>query len=401
MLVVSQYFRPENAAAAHRMGAFADGLAARGHDVSVVCEQPNYPAGRFEPGYGRRPVYRSRTGELAIDRVWVRPSPERSRGGRLVWYGSFAAASGVAVALKARHDVVFATSPPLTAPAGAAVAALLRRTPFVLDVRDIWPEAVVAVGEITQPRVIDALERLERFLYRRAAAVTTTTASFAAHIDRIAGRPIATVLPNGALDALAETAWPPVPDGEGPFVVGFTGNLGLAQGLDALVGAAEALRDEDVLFRIVGDGPRAPELRERCAQLGLSSVRFEPPVPVSQVGSVIASCHALWVPLGAHPTLESFVPSKLYDAMAVGRPVIVAARGEAAEIARRTGAGIVVEPENGPALADGIRALAGDRARLATMAAAARTAGRLSVRSLQVERLEAVLVAAAARRRPR
>jgi colanic acid biosynthesis glycosyl transferase WcaI len=399
--VVSQYFRPEVGATQNRMSAFVDGLAERGHRVGVVCEQPNHPAGVFAPGFGGRPVVTERAGPVTVHRLWVSTSPVKTTARRLAFYGTFAAGAGAAVAASPRYDVVFATSPPLPGALSAGAAAALRRVPFVLDVRDIWPAAAEALGELSNARVIAALERGERWLYRHSAAVTATTRSFCRHIDAVAARPISVHLPNGALDALLDLPEPAPGARSASFTVAYAGNLGIAQGLGIVLDAADLLREAPVRFVLVGDGPKAADLRLERERRRLDNVELRPSIPVDAVGSFLAGADAVLVPLRAHQLLEQFVPSKLYDAMAVGRPVLLAARGESAAVLSEARGGLSVAPEDGPGLAGAIRRLINDPALARTLGAAGRRAAAGHARSGQIERLETLLVEATGRRRRR
>lgn len=396
ILVVSQYFAPEAGATQNRMGSFVDGLLARGHEVTVICEQPCHPGGVFQPGYGRRPVITERAPGYVVHRLLVAASPRKTTARRLAFYGTFAAGAAAASALVSRHDVAFFTSPPLPGVLAASAVLAARRVPLVVDIRDIWPAAAEALGELSNRRLIAAFERAERWLYASAARVTATTRPFCAHIDRVAGRGVSMHLPNGALDdlvALPDTD----PPGDGPFTVGYAGNLGIAQGLGIVLDAAERLRGEPVRFVLLGDGPLGFQLRDEAARRGLDDVEFRPGVPVEQVSAFLQSCHALLVPLRDHDLFDDFIPSKLYDAMAVGRPAIVAARGEAPALVRESGGGLAIEPEDGKALAEAVLALASDPDRARRLSAAGREAGRHLARSRQVERLETVLAQAAER----
>lgn len=391
--LVSQYYAPETGATQNRMAAFASGLAERGHEVVVVCEQPNHPAGVFFPGCGDRPVLTERTDTAVIHRLWVATSPNKTTARRLAFYGTFAVGAFGAVLALQRLDVLLATSPPLPGAWAAGVAAHVRGIPFVLDVRDLWPAAAGALGEVSNPKLLRMLERGEQWLYRSATAVTATTRPFCRHIDAVAGRPVAVHLPNGALDALiALPDRPPSADG---FIVGYAGNLGIAQGLRIVLDAAEHLRGSEVQFRLVGAGPLAAELECDREVRGLGNVSIEATVPVEHVGEFLRSCHALLVPLRDHPLLNDFIPSKLYDAMAVGRPALVAAGGEAAALVRSTGSGVVVPPENGKALADAIRDLASDPDRARQLGVAGRRAAGEHARSRQLDRLTEILSRAA------
>jgi glycosyltransferase involved in cell wall biosynthesis len=390
VLVVSQYYPPEPGAAQNRISAFVEGLLDRGHQITVVCQQPNHPVGVFHDGYGRRPVVSERNGSLTVHRLWVATSPRKTSKRRLAFYGSFAVGALAATQLIPRHDVAFVTSPPLPGIVAAAGGLVGRKVPYVLDVRDLWPAAAMALGELSNQRVIGQLERAERWLYRHAAAATATTRPFCRHIDGLAGRPIASHLPNGALDQLLNT--PPVSTpASGPFILGYAGNLGIAQGLSIIPDAAAELRGEDIRFLVVGDGPVGTTLRSEIERRDLNAIEMRPIVPVEAVGDVLCECHALLVPLGASPLLEDFVPSKLYDAMAVGRPVIAALGGEAASIVREARCGIVIAPEDGNALAAAVRRLRDRPDLVDALGSAGRIAATEHARSRQVTRLEQVL----------
>ncbi|MCA1587127.1 MAG: glycosyltransferase family 4 protein [Chloroflexi bacterium] len=395
--VVSQYFRPEVGATQNRLATFADGLVARGHRVTVVCEQPNHPAGVFAAGYGRRPLMTERAGPLTVRRTWVAASPRKTTVRRLAFYGTFGVGAAALIATARRADVMLASSPPLPGALAAAAAAAARRLPFVLDVRDLWPAAAEALGELSNPRVLGCFERAERWLYQHAARVTATTMPFCRHIDAVAGRPVSVHLPNGALDELV--ALPAAPPPRGPFTVGYAGNFGIAQGLGIVLDAADELRDEDVRFVLAGAGPLQSKLRAERDRRGLSAVDIRPAVPVADVGALLLSCHALLIPLRDHPLLQDFIPSKLYDAMAVGRPALVAAPGEAAALVREHACGVELAPEDGAGLARAVRALIADPAAACRMGCAGKAAAGRYARSRQVDRLDDVLRAAAAGRR--
>jgi len=390
VLVVSQYFAPEAGATQNRMGTFAEALASRGHTVTVLCEQPCHPAGVFQPGFGKRPQVTERRGPLTIHRLWVAASPRKTTLRRLAFYSTFAAGAAIKTAMARGVDVMFATTPPLPAVLATARVARLKRIPVVVDVRDLWPAAATALGELENRRIVRFFERAERDLYRGAARVTATTRPFCEHIDRVAGRPVGVHLPNGALDELV--ALPASdPPSDGPFTVGYAGNLGIAQGLGIVLDAADRLREAPVRFVLVGDGPVKSELQERARAMNLHNVEFRPGIPVQQVAAFLQSTNALLVPLRDHPLLADFIPSKLYDAMAVGRPAIVATRGEAAALTQKHDAGLVVAPEDGAGLAEAVARLQADPVLARTLAANGRAAATTLSRSRQVDRLEETL----------
>jgi glycosyltransferase involved in cell wall biosynthesis len=396
VLVVSQYFSPEVGATQNRMDSFVDALLEAGHRVTVVCEQPNHPQGVYRPGYGRRPVVTERpSSSLTIHRLLVAASPKRSAARRMAFYGTFALGALLRCATLARHDVLFTSSPPLPGPVAAAWAARLRRTPYVLDVRDLWPAAASALGELTNERAIALLTRLEHSLYRHAAAVTATTRPFCDHVAAIRSDGEAIHVPNGALDAFVARDWPPRPAG-GELVVGYFGNLGIAQGLDVVLDAAPQLAGT-ARFLLMGDGPRSAELRRVVAERRLENVELAGQVPLDEVGAHMARCDALLVPLAADPIFAQFVPSKLYDSMAVGRTVLLATVGESVRILEAAGAGIAVPPGDGQALAAAIHRLAVEPGLADRLGAAGRAAAAPYARSIQARNLVEVLCAAAGR----
>lgn len=393
ILIVSQYFRPEVGATQNRLGTFADGLVERGHTVTVVCEQPNHPAGVFHAGFGRRALMSERRGALTVRRTWVAASPHKTTARRLAFYATFAGGAAALTLAVRGADVLFASSPPLPGALAVAAAARVRRLPFVLDVRDIWPAAAEALGELSNRRVLHMFERAERWIYRSASRVTATTRPFCRHIDATADRDVSVHLPNGALDELVALPHTAAPSG-GPFTVGYAGNFGIAQGLGIVLDAADELHDANARFVLVGAGPLSEEIRRQRDKRRLDSVELRPGIPVSDIGAFLLSCDAVLVPLRDHPVFEDFIPSKLYDAMAVGRPALVAARGEAAALVREHECGLEIAPESGPQLAGAIRTLMRDRALSERLGAAGKRAAAPYARSRKVDQLEEVLLQA-------
>ncbi len=398
--LLSQYFAPEIGATQSRMQAFAEYLAARGHDVTVICEFPNHPHGVIPASYHGRLYEDDRTNPYRILRVWVKAAREKTQKTRMNFYLSYMALATAVAPLVGRVDVVVATSPPLFTGAAGWALARLNRAPFVLDVRDLWPAAAVSLDQIPSSKAIAAGERLERFLYRRAAVVTAVTEPFTEHIDRIRGRkPGAQFLPNGTLDMFFEIEPSPAAREElgispNSFLVMFAGTLGIAQALPSVLQAA-ALVGEGIDLVFLGDGPVRDQLIRKTQASGLHNVHFHPQVALADVPPFLAAADALLVTLSGHETFRDFVPSKLIDFMASGRPVVLAAAGESAALVEQADAGIVVPPEDPAALAAALKRLAADPEEAARLARNAREAVRPRLRSAQAARLEEILYAAA------
>ena len=271
VLIFSQYFPPEVTAAAPRVHAFASGLAQRGHDVHVICEVPNHPGGEVYSGYGeKRWADRRELDGFRVSYVPVRVRREKSTRNRLLFYGTYAASAALEGFADGHPDVVLASSPPLPVGAAAAAVAARHRAPWVFDVRDLWPEAAVVLGELRGARAIRAAERLESFLYRSAGAIVTVTEPFREQIAaQVPGARIE-VIPNGTTRIWLEAGEAPA-DREAAgmpadrFVWMYAGNFGIAQGLETAVRAAALLGDE---FRLVllGDGPEREQLTRLAAE---------------------------------------------------------------------------------------------------------------------------------------
>ena len=396
IVLISQYFPPEVGATQSRMQSFAEYLADRGHRVTVIAEFPNHPQGVIPPEYRRRLLEDDRSNPYRVLRVWVRTNPEKTQMTRLSFYLSFMSLATAAAPLAGRADVVLATSPPLfTGLAGLAVAQL-SQAPFVLDVRDLWPAAATSLMQISPGWETRAAEILEKRLYRSAEVVTAVTQPFCEHIDRIRNGGTPTVLlPNGTLDRffvdLEGDGLERLSTNPGRFLVTFAGTLGIAQALPSVIDAAQRLNGE-AEFAFVGDGPMKEIVTGLVRDKGLTNVAFHPQRPIEEIPPALAGSDALLVSLSAHPTFEQFVPSKMIDFMAVGRPVILAAAGEAVRVLERAGGGIAVAPEDPDALADAVRWLASHPSEAAEMGRRGRAFAVSRLRSAQAERLEKLML---------
>jgi glycosyltransferase involved in cell wall biosynthesis len=396
VVIVSQYFPPEVGATQTRMQAFAEYLAARGHGVTVICELPNHPHGVFPSEYRGQILQDDRSNPYRILRVWVKTNPEKTRSTRLAFYLSYMGLATAVSPLAGRADVVLATTPPLFAGAAGLAIARLKRAPFVLDVRDLWPAAAVSLDELSQGPALKGAELLERSVYRSASVVIGVTRPFCDHIDRVrAKNPRTVFIPNGTLDLFFSNGTSEARKQLGipkdRFVVTFAGTHGIAQALPTVLDAAERLNG-DIQFAFIGEGPAKASLERSAAKRGLRNVTFHPQLPLEQLPPILAASDALLVPLAADPTFASFVPSKIFDYLATGRPVIVAAEGESARLLERSGGGLVVEPENPDSLAAATRWLAQHPREAQVMGASGRKFARKWLRLVQAERLERVLL---------
>lgn len=381
VLLVCQYFPPETGGPPNRMLSFVDGLSKAGHDVTVVTAKPNHPEGIVWPEYrGRWRQHRTLRGS-SVSYVAVYATRRKSAWARIANYLSFMLSGSVAGLLaRGPFDVVLASSPPLFVGIAGWLSARRHRVPLVLDVRDLWPDAAVALGELRGSWLPALATRLEQFLYGRAAGIVAATEGFCEILRGRAprGTPIALVR-NGTVPELytARRDIAKLRERLGltdRFVVAYIGNLGLAQGLDHLLDAAQQLAHKAPRMRLllVGEGPRRARLEDRAQMLGLTNVVFHPRVDQVTAVALMQASDALIVSLLDHSVLDSFIPSKLYDCFASGRPVLVGARGEAQRLVESESAGWTYPNENSTALVEAILTILNEPAEAARRAERAR-----------------------------
>lgn len=367
VLILSQYFLPETGATTNRIVSLAKGLQADGHDVVVVTAKPNHPEGIIREGYQEGVVVEDKQEGIPTIHTWVYAHPEKSLFTRLVNYVSFVGTSVVgAFRAQGSFDVVLASSPPLFVGLAGWIIGRLLGAEYVFDVRDLWPDLAVAMNELDGPFKIWLAKRLEHFIYHRADAITAVTDGFCKAIQSVVGEdtPVRRVM-NGTEPEVfqRDEAGVKLRKANGfddQFVVTYAGNIGICQGLNHILDAADHLQSDrpEVLIRFVGSGPVKEELRQEAEERELENVEFHPRVSLDEAAAHMAAADALLVPLADHEIYRSFIPSKLFDSMAAGRPVLLSVDGEAREIMEDAGAGRYYPAEDGEALVQQIQWLA-------------------------------------------
>lgn len=384
VLVVTDNFAPERNAPAVRTYAHATRWVAAGTKVTVVTTVPNFPAGVVLAPYRNRLFQREEKAGVEVVRVWSYLAPNAKVARRSLDFMSFAV-SGFLAGLWQPADVIMATSPQLLAGLCGAALAFVRRKPWVLEIRDLWPDSIVALDMMREKSVpVRLLRWVENRLYRSAHRIVTTNDGLR---ERLIARGVPAnkigVVPNGVDGALFTPR--PRPNAlmekyrlQGRFVVGYVGTQGLAHDLESVVRAAEALKDTAFLF--VGGGAQHKALVREVKRLNLANFHFVPTVPAEEVPDHIACCDVLLVPMKHTEVLSDTMPSKIFEIAAMERPIVISAVGIAADLVTQHKAGLAVEPENvaqltaaierlraEPGLAEsmkaGLRVLAGDHSR--------------------------------------
>lgn len=376
ILFLTTYFRPESAANAILMTLLAEELVSLGHEVSIITGMPHYDGNRILDPYRGKLWVRERHGSIPITRVYLYvPAKKTSVAGRLLNYASFNILSAIAGLLAPRHDILFVPSPPLTNGLTAYVLSRLRRLPFVYNVQDIYPDVAVRLGLLQNRRLIRLFERLERFVYAKADAVSVISDGFRRNLlaKGVPEAKIATIPnfvdTNFVTPLPRDNAFRREQNWGDHFVVLFAGNVGLSQGLETVLEAAGLLADvPGILFAIVGNGTTKQGLADKAETMGLTNVGFLPFQPFESVPEMYAAADAGLVPLRKGLTEDS-VPSKLWTIMGAARPVLacVDKTSDTYTVVQEAGSGVCVPPEDPAALAEAIRTLYADPKQAAEM----------------------------------
>lgn len=359
VVLLSHYFPPEVNAPATRTFEHARRWVRAGHRVTVVTCAPNCPAGVVFPGY--RNAWRSHERCAGIDvvRVWTYLAPNRGFLRRVLNFLSYMLAATWHAARLRNVDLVVATSPQFFCGWAGVLAARLLRRPLVLEVRDLWPDSILAVGAMRRSWPVRALYWLERKLYAAARHVVTVGDNYRAELHG-KGIPAAklSVVTNGVDLAGFRPRQPREQTRAefgltGQFVCGYVGTVGMAHGLEVMLAAAELARRrgrDDLWFWIVGDGARRAHLQAEAARRGLTNVVFSGLVPKDRMPDVLAACDAALVHLRSTELFATVLPSKMFEIMAVGTPIVLGVRGQAHQIVRAAGAGVAMTPDDAESL---------------------------------------------------
>jgi len=360
ILFFSHYFHPEVNAPASRLYEHSLRWRRAGHHVTVVCPVPSAPHGWPYKGY-RNALWQEETVDgIRVVRIWTFIAANKGRLRRTLNYVSFMGTSLLALVFLRRHDVIVATSPQFFCGLGGAFATLFRNERFILEIRDIWPESIAAVGASRLRFALDAIGALARWMYSRAHHIVTVGDGYRDKLLELRAAPASriSVITNGIdFDRFgADTArglalmreW----DLAGKFVVSYVGTIGMAHGLEVVLDAAEKLRDDErIAFLVVGDGAHLEQLRADAKRRRLANVHFAGLVPKEAVPGILDGTGACLVHLRRTELFTTVLPSKLFEGMALRKPTLLGVRGEAERILREADAGIVFEPEDADGLA--------------------------------------------------
>jgi glycosyltransferase involved in cell wall biosynthesis len=372
ILFLSHYFPPEVNAPASRTSEHCRQWVRDGEDVTVVTCVPNHPQGKIFPGYRNRLFQRSWWEGIRLIRVLTYVTPNEGFLKRTANYVFYMIAATVAALFTRRADVVVTTSPQFFNGLAGYLVSMVHRAPWVLEIRDLWPESILELGAVKSPRIIALLHAMARFAYRKADHIVVVTDAFRHNLLTI-GIPSdkITVIKNGADLSMFKCG--PRDESvlaanglQGRFVASYVGTHGLAHGLDVVLEAAELLRDrQDIGFLLVGDGADRRRLLAKRDEMGLDNVVMLELQSRDRMPAIWSATDASLIVLRDKPVFRTVIPSKMFETMAMKKPIILGVAGESRQMVESAEAGLCIPPEDHRALADAVRTLA-DNAALAT-----------------------------------
>lgn len=401
ILFLTDNFPPEMNAPASRTFEHCREWVTAGHKVTVITCAPNFPKGKLFSGYRNRIWQSEEIAGIHTIRVWSFISANEGFALRIADYLSFMVSAIIAAFFVRRFDVVIGTSPQFFTVVAAWITALIRRKPWVFELRDIWPESIRAVGAMKSSKILDLFEKLELFLYRKADHIVVVTESFRKTLTQ---RGIDTakisVVTNGADLSL----YKPVAKDQSilqalslqdKFVVGYIGTHGMAHALETVVEAAsiasKSPTEKQIVFLLLGDGARKGYLVEQARLMQSQNVIFLDSVSKDEVAKYWSILDAAVIHLRNVNLFETVIPSKMFEAMAMGIPILLGLRGEAADIIRISGAGICFEPENAQSLAQATLNLAARPDTVSNISEAGKRSAKLFDRKVLAHRMLTIL----------
>jgi colanic acid biosynthesis glycosyl transferase WcaI len=398
ILFLTENFPPETNAAATRVYERAIYWQKSGHKVTIITSAPNFPQGVLFEGYQNHWWKTENMSDIKVVRVKTYISPNKGVVLRSFDFLSFGFMGFFVGLFQTKPDIVVATSPQFfTAVAGWAVAAC-RRLPFIFELGDLWPSSIAAVGAIKKGMVLYCVEKFELFLYRRASRIASLTHAFKKNLVRrgIKESKIDVVLNGVDLPRYA----PRTRDKklarkwllEDKFVIGYVGTHGMAHGLKNVLDVAERLKaNKRIRFLLAGAGAERDKLLKHAKKRSLSNIVFMPMQPKEYMPAVWSLCNVALVHLKDDPAFSEVIPSKIFEAMAMGLPILIAIPdGEARRVVEDNAAGIWVPPENPKAFVDAVQKLSDNDQLCSTLSINSLAAAPNYSRSIQADKMIAV-----------
>jgi glycosyltransferase involved in cell wall biosynthesis len=371
ILFLTDNFAPEVNAPASRTFEHCREWVKAGHQVTVITGVPNFPKGKVFDGYRNRLWQQETIAGIRVIRVWTYITANEGFAKRTLDYLSYMFTGFFASLFVRQVDLVVGTSPQFFTVCAAYVTSLFKRVPWVFELRDIWPESIRVVGAMKPSKVLDLLERVELFLYRKASAIISVTYAFRISLIRrgVDGSKIHVVTNGVDISRFSPRDKDAALVGQhglqDKFVAGYIGTHGLAHALDTILEAARALKDspegDRFRFILLGDGANKAALCQRALDVGLDNVIFVDSVSKDEVVRYWSLLDVSIIHLKKDELFTTVIPSKLFECMGMAIPVLHGVQGESADILKREDVGLLFEPENSDALIQGLHCMANDQ----------------------------------------
>ena len=369
IVILSQYFPPEVGAPQNRLYELAIRLQERGAEVTILTAMPNYPQMVIHQEYKGRWHVKEEMNGLTVHRSWIYASTSKGIVKRLLNYYSFVISSLFTGLFRLpKHDYILVESPPLFLGKTAYLISRLRGSRMIFNVSDLWPESAEKLGIVTNKTFLSVATWLEEFLYKKSHLITGQTQGICQDIQTRFPKKDIFWLPNG-VDMKYYVASEKDMDWRkshgftsDDMLLLYAGIIGHAQGLEVILHAAKILENEKkVKFLVLGSGPEREKLRALKAQLHLENVIFLDAVGKKEMPTIVRSVDAAVIPLKKLDLFLGAIPSKIFENLAMRKPILLGVLGEAKELFIDEGkAGLAFEPENAEDLAQKVRQLISD-----------------------------------------
>ena len=352
ILFLTHYFPPEVNAPANRTYEHCK-LWAKDIDVTVITNFPNHPDGKIFAGYKNKLIQKENIDGINLIRLWTFITPNEGFLLRTLNYIIYMVLAIVYVTFsRIKFDLVIATTPQFFCGLAGKYISIFRKKPLILELRDIWPESIVAVGALTNRRVINFFEKLEISLYKHATKIISVTKSFKENLVNrgippekidIVYNGVSIDLFNNHTEIDNKELLEYLRDG---FKIGYIGTIGMAHSIITLVNAAKQLKDTDIKFIIVGSGANREAIEEEIGKYNLNNIKIFPLQPKKDIPTIINSLDLFCVHLKKNKLFETVIPSKIFEGMMMRKPILMGVEGESRKIIEDANCGLPFEPEN-------------------------------------------------------
>ena len=376
ILFISDNFYPESNAPAKRTYEHAIEWLKLSHNVTVITGNPNFPKGKIFEGYKNKLFQTEYKDDITIKRVWTFIASNKGFLLRIIDYMSFMFTSFISALFVKKHDIVIATSPQFFTAISGWMISVFKRIPFVLEIRDLWPESIVAVGAMKENNFfIKLLHKLACFLYKRADVIVCVTNSFKKELIALSIDDSKIVViengmntdkliaPNQSIDQIMKK----YEFNNNDFIISFIGTIGMAHGLDVVVNAAKKIKDKNIKFLIIGEGAEKEKIIQRVKNETIDNVSILDSISWQEIININQVVSINLIHLKKNDLFKKVIPSKIFESMVMKKPIILGVDGESREILKNANCGFFMTPEDENSLIENIDKLQSDKDLLNSM----------------------------------